>query len=78
MVLLASHRGFEPEAILMDAWYTTVANLKTIDSLEWMWVAELQKNGAPRASPWYHHYAPLGRTPNYIEFGAGIPSLPFS
>lgn len=44
MIRLASHRGFHPQGVLMDAWYSTVANLKTLDSIGWLWITELQAN----------------------------------
>jgi hypothetical protein len=44
MLYLAKHRGFTPEAVLMDSWYSSLDNLKTIRSLEWDWVAGLKKN----------------------------------
>lgn len=54
MIKLAHHRGFNPQAILMDAWYTTVANLKTIDSYHWNWVGELQTNRLVSLEPHQH------------------------
>lgn len=44
MIFLAKHRGFNPKYILMDGWYATVKNLKTIDKLGWKWISQLRKN----------------------------------
>jgi hypothetical protein len=44
MIRLASHRGIQPEAIVFDAWYASVANLKTINKLNWTWVTWLRSN----------------------------------
>jgi hypothetical protein len=44
MLHLSKQRGFAPEAVLMDSWYSSLNNLKTIRSLEWDWVAGLKKN----------------------------------
>jgi len=57
MVLLADHRGFSPKAILMDAWYATIANLKMVDSLSWIWITELQSNRLVSLKP--HEYLKL-------------------
>lgn len=54
MVINAHHRGFHPKAVLIDAWYTTVANLKMLDSLQWDWLAELQSNRLISLKPHEH------------------------
>lgn len=44
MLKLAKQRGITPAAIVMDAWYSSLDNLKTIRNLGWVWVAGLKKN----------------------------------
>lgn len=51
MIRLASHRGFVPACVLMDTWYTSIANLKLTDSLSWTWIAPLQKNRIVSTAP---------------------------
>lgn len=64
MILLADHRGFKPEGLLMDAWYTTVDNLKMIDKLNWTWVAELQSNRLVSTEPHKHQRVDSMDIPN--------------
>lgn len=56
MASLAYHRGFTPEYILVDTWYTSLDNLKHIDSFSWKWIAPLQKNRIVSIAPkqYYH------------------------
>jgi hypothetical protein len=44
MLKLAKDRGIEPEAVVMDAWYSSLDNLKSIRSHGWIWVTTLRKN----------------------------------
>lgn len=44
MLKLAKARGIEPEAVVMDAWYSSLDNLKAIRSHGWIWVTTLRKN----------------------------------
>ncbi|WP_334469150.1 IS701 family transposase [Arsenophonus sp. PmNCSU2021_1] len=44
MLTLAKKRGIMPEAVVMDAWYSSLDNLKSIRSHGWMWVNTLRKN----------------------------------
>lgn len=44
MLTLAKDRGFKPDAVLMDAWYSSLGNLKHIRNLGWIWVTNLRKN----------------------------------
>lgn len=44
MLKAAKERGVNPEAILADAWYSSLDNLKCIRSLGWDWVMRLKKN----------------------------------
>ncbi len=45
MLTLAKKRGIMPEAVVMDAWYSSLDNLKSIRSHGWIWVTTLRKNG---------------------------------
>lgn len=40
----AERRQFQPRYVLMDAWYTAVANLKAIDAKGWRWIGQLKAN----------------------------------
>jgi hypothetical protein len=44
MLKSAQDRGLDPEAVVMDAWYSSLDNLKAIRSLGWIWVMGLKKN----------------------------------
>ncbi|WP_222703373.1 transposase [Candidatus Arsenophonus triatominarum] len=44
MLTLAKKRGIIPEAVVMDAWYSSLDNLKSIRSHGWVWVTMLRKN----------------------------------
>ncbi len=44
MLALAKKRGIKPEAVAMDAWYSSRDNLKSIRSHGWVWVTTLRKN----------------------------------
>lgn len=44
MLKLAKSRGITPSAVVMDAWYSSLDNLKTIRSHGWIWVTTLRKN----------------------------------
>nr|WP_063655590.1 transposase [Candidatus Arsenophonus triatominarum] len=44
MLALAKKRGIKPEAVAMDAWYSSLDNLKSIRSHGWVWVTTLRKN----------------------------------
>ncbi|WP_187290974.1 hypothetical protein WH390_00250 [Candidatus Arsenophonus nilaparvatae] len=44
MLALAKKRGIIPEAVVMDAWYSSLDNLKLIRSHGWVWVTTLRKN----------------------------------
>lgn len=44
MLALAKKRGIQPEAVVMDAWYSSLNNLKSIRSHGWIWVTALRKN----------------------------------
>lgn len=44
MLSLAKSRGIEPDAVVMDAWYASLDNLKTIRNFGWVFVTGLKKN----------------------------------
>ena len=44
MLTSAAKRGFTPSYVLMDSWYTSVDNLKAVDSKDWEWIGELKSN----------------------------------
>ena len=44
MLSLAKERGINPEAVVMDTWYSSLENLKHIRNLGWIWVTNLRKN----------------------------------
>lgn len=44
MLKLAKQRGITPEAVVMDAWYSSLDNLKTIRSMGWDWVCGFRRN----------------------------------
>ncbi|STX81229.1 transposase [Legionella busanensis] len=44
MLSLAKSRGLTPQAVVMDAWYSSLDNLKAIRSYGWIWVTILRKN----------------------------------
>jgi hypothetical protein len=44
MLKLARARGITPSAVVMDAWYSSLDNLKAIRSHGWIWVTTLRKN----------------------------------
>jgi hypothetical protein len=44
MLSLAKKRGLKPSAVIMDAWYSSLKNLKAIREHGWIWVTTLRKN----------------------------------
>ena len=44
MLSLAKKRGLKPSAVVMDAWYSSLDNLKAIRSHGWVWLTTLRKN----------------------------------
>ena len=44
MLSLAKSRGMTPEAVVMDAWYSSLKNLKAIRDHGWIWITTLRKN----------------------------------
>ncbi len=44
MLKTAAERGFTPESVLFDSWYSGLENLKLIRSLGWRWLTRLKHN----------------------------------
>jgi len=44
MVHQANARGFTPELIAFDSWYSGLSNLKLLRNLEWDWLTQLKSN----------------------------------
>ena len=44
MLKLAQDRGIDPDDVVADAWYSSLNNLKAIESMGWTWVMGLKKN----------------------------------
>lgn len=44
MLKTAHNRGFQPECILFDSWYASLANLKAIRFYNWRWLTRLERN----------------------------------
>lgn len=44
MLSLAKSRGLSPEAVVIDAWYSILKNLKSIRDHGWIWMTCLRKN----------------------------------
>ena len=40
----AKERGFQPEYVLFDGWYSSLMNLKKIDAVGWRWLTRLKHN----------------------------------
>ena len=44
LLATAAARGFEPECIVFDSWYSSLTNLKAIRTLGWRWLTRLKAN----------------------------------
>ena len=44
MMQTAHQRGFTPECVLFDSWYSSLANLKLVRDLGWCWLTQLKRN----------------------------------
>jgi putative transposase len=44
MLQQAAERGFEPELVVFDSWYSGLPNLKQLRSLKWEWLTQLKSN----------------------------------
>jgi putative transposase len=43
-VTQAQKRGFEPELVAFDSWYSSLPNLKLLRDCEWHWLTQLKRN----------------------------------
>ncbi len=44
LVDVANERGFHPEYVLFDGWYSSLVNLRKIAGLGWLWLTRLKHN----------------------------------
>jgi putative transposase len=44
MLAVAQGRGFAPECVVFDSWYSGLENLKAIRGLGWRWLTQLKEN----------------------------------
>lgn len=44
LLAVAHARGFAPECVLFDGWYSSLDNLKTLQKLGWHWLTRLKAN----------------------------------
>lgn len=44
MLKQAEKRGISPDYVLIDSWYTSIGNLKMLDSHGWQWIGEIKHN----------------------------------
>ena len=44
MLATAKERGFAPECVVFDSWYSSLDNLKRIRDYGWMWLTRLKRN----------------------------------
>lgn len=51
MAKTAAWRGFTPEYVLFDSWYTSLENLKTVRALGWHWMGQMRKNRIVSTGP---------------------------
>ena len=44
LIATAHQRGFTPECVVFDSWYSSLKNLKTIRQYQWHWLTQLKSN----------------------------------
>ena len=44
LIATANDRGFQPECVVYDSWYSSLKNLKTIRQYQWHWLTQLKSN----------------------------------
>ena len=44
LIATAHQRGFTPECVVFDSWYSSLKNLKTIRQYHWHWLTQLKSN----------------------------------
>jgi len=61
----AKERGLSPKCVCFDSWYSSVANLRLIDSLGWTWLTRLKSNRKVRVD-----FGPTQAIRTVAEIGA--------
>lgn len=54
MMTTAAERGFAPDLVAFDSWYSSLANLKQVRKLNWAWLTRLKKNRQVSIAPGQH------------------------
>ena len=44
MLTIARKRGFTPEYVCFDNWYSSLENLKLLRTFDWLWLTRLKGN----------------------------------
>ena len=44
LIATAHQRGFRPECVVFDSWYSSLKNLKTLRQYHWHWLTQLKSN----------------------------------
>ena len=44
LIATAHQRGFTPECVVFDSWYSSLKNLKTLRQYQWHWLTQLKSN----------------------------------
>ena len=44
MIATADQRGFTPQCVVFDSWYSSLKNLKTVRQYQWHWLTQLKSN----------------------------------
>ena len=44
LLQVAQERGFQPECVLFDSWYSSLENMKRLEKLGWPWLTRLKSN----------------------------------
>jgi hypothetical protein len=44
MISVARERGFHPQCVVFDSWYSALPNLKLIRDYQWIWLTRLKEN----------------------------------
>ena len=54
MITTAAERGFAPNLVAFDSWYSSLANLKQVRKLNWEWLTRLKQNRQVSTAPRQH------------------------
>lgn len=46
MLTTAKERGFAPQCVVFDSWYSSLDNLKLIQGYGWVWLTRLKRSAA--------------------------------